>query len=309
MQPRCYNRRPMDTLFFGPRYWPSWLAIALMRSIAALPLRFQFAFGNLLGSVLYRLARRRRHIASVNLKLCFPELDATQRAALELEVFRSTGIGLVEAGIAYFRPMEPLRSRVTVEGLEHLTRAQAEGRGVLLVGAHFTTLELAGALLAQFADIDVIYRRTKNPVMERVMVRGRQRHFKGVIERSDTRTMLRRLRQGRTIWYAADQDYGRKHSVFAPLFGQRAAAIRATSRIARANDSPVLFLSHFRDVKTLTWSLHISPALEDFPSGDDVADATRINAVIEREIRRHPEQYLWVHRRFKTRPDGEARPY
>jgi Kdo2-lipid IVA lauroyltransferase/acyltransferase len=299
----------MDFRLTDPRFWPAWLGVTLMHGVAMMPLRFQFTFGKLLGAILFHLARRRRHIASVNLRLCFPELDAAERSKLVRAVFESTGIGLVESAIAYFRPLASLRERVSIHGLEHLTRAQAEGRGVLLVGAHFTTLELAGGLLGLFADIDVIYRPTKNPVMERVMRRGRQRHFKGVIERDDTRTITRRLREGRTIWYAADQDYGRKHSVFAPFFGQQAAAIRATSRLARLNGSPVLVISHFHDAATMTWSLHISPVLDGFPSGDDVADATRINALIEHEIRRHPEQYLWVHRRFKTRPAGEVRPY
>jgi Kdo2-lipid IVA lauroyltransferase/acyltransferase len=299
----------MISTLFAPRYWPTWVGIGAMRLTAALPLRFQFAIGRLLGAAFYRVARRRRHIASTNLELCFPELDAKQRQRLVRAVFRSTGIGAVETAIAYFRPLEPLKPRVEVEGIEHLNAAKAEGRGVILIGAHFATLDLAGGLLALFTDIDVMYRRSKNPVAEYVMRRGRHQHFEAVIERGDTRAVLRRLQANRTIWYAADQDYGRKHSVFAPFFGQPAAAITATSRLARFNGSPALFLSHFRDEASLTWSLHFSPILEGFPSGDDVADATRINALIEQEIRRHPEQYLWIHRRFKTRPEGEARPY
>jgi Kdo2-lipid IVA lauroyltransferase/acyltransferase len=280
-----------------------------MRVVAGLPLRAQYAIGRWLGRLLHRTARRRRHIADVNLRLCFPELDARMRADLVRNVFRSIGIGLVETAIAYYVPMERLRPRVTIEGLEHLEAARAQGRGVLLIGAHFTTLDLAGGLMSLFADIDVIYRRGKNPVAERVMVHGRQQHFKGVIERRDTRTLIRRLRENRVVWYAADQDYGRKHSVFAPFFGQRAATITASARIARMNQSPALFLSHFRDERTLTWTLRVSPVLDGFPSGDDVTDAARINALIEREVRRHPEQYLWIHRRFKTRPRGESRPY
>jgi Kdo2-lipid IVA lauroyltransferase/acyltransferase len=305
----CYNRRPMDSTLISPRQWPVWAGLGVLRLVVALPLRVQVAIGNLLGSAYYRLSGRRRHIASTNLQLCFPELGPEERKRLVRHVFKSTGIGVVETAMAYFKPLEPLRPRVRVEGLEHLTSAQARGRGVILVGAHFVSLDLAGGLLSLFADIDVMYRRGKNPVAEYVMRRGREQYYGAVIERSDTRTILRRLRENRTIWYAADQDYGRKHSVFAPFFGQQAATITATSRLARFNQSPALFISQFRDARTLTWSLHISPILDDFPSGDDVADATRINALIEQEIRRHPEQYLWIHRRFKTRPPGEPRPY
>lgn len=294
---------------FHPRYWPTWLAISAMRVLAALPLRAQYALGKLLGAASYYVAPARRHIAATNLALCFPELSSTAQRRLLKDVFRSTGIAAVETAMAWFNDPERYRTRVTFEGLEHLREAQARGRGVVLIGAHFSTLDFAGALLSLEADIDIMYRRNKNPVIEQLMRRGRERLFTGVIERRDTRQTLRRLKQNRTIWYAADQDYGRKHSVFAPFFGQNAAAITATSRLARFNRSPALFMSHFRNEQDMTWSIHFSPVIEGFPSGDDIADATRINKIIETEIRRHPEQYLWLHRRFKTRPHGEARPY
>ena len=174
----------------------------------------------------------------------------------------------------------------------------------MLIGAHFSTLDLAGALLSQAVDLDVIYRYNKNPVIEWAMRHGRERRFKEVIERSDARTVLTRLKDGHTIWYAADQDYGRKVSVFAPFFGVPAATITATSRFARFNSSPAVFISHFRDAATRAWSLHFRE-IEAFPGADEIEDARRINEVIESEIRRHPDQYLWLHRRFKTRPEGE----
>jgi len=272
-------------------------------------LRAQFAVGRVLGTLLRVFARRRRHITETNVRLCFPDLDDTRRTALVRNVFRSVGIGAVETSIAWFRDPARYRDRVSVEGLEHLQAAARRGNGVLLVGAHFTTLDFAGALLSLVADIDVVYRRNRNPVVEWLMRRGRERIYGAVIERSDMRTLLRRLDAGRVVWYAADQDYGRKVSVFAPFFGVTAATISVTSRLARRNGAPVLFFSHFRDELTQRWSIRVSAALDDYPSDDDVADATRLNAIIEREIRRDPAQYLWLHRRFKTRPPGEARPY
>ena len=185
-----------------------------------------------------------------NIALCFPELDAASRDALVREIFTSTGIGAVETAIAWFGDVARLRERVTFEGLDALTTAQERGRGVMLIGAHFSTLDLAGALLSQAVDLDVIYRYNKNPVIEWAMRHGRERRFKGVIERSDTRTVLTRLKDGHTVWYAADQDYGRKVSVFAPFFGVTAATVTATSRLARFNSSPVVFISHFRDAAT-----------------------------------------------------------
>jgi KDO2-lipid IV(A) lauroyltransferase len=263
----------------------------------------------MLGDLLYRFGAARRHIAATNLTLCFPELDNTARARLLRAVFRSTGIGAIETAIAWFREPSRYAARLDVSGLEHLLSAQRQGKGVLLIGAHFATLDMAGALLSLVADIDIMYRYNKNPVIEWLMRRGRERLFGGVIERSDTREVLRRLQAGRTVWYAADQDYGRKVSVFAPFFGVSAATITATARFARFNDSAVLFFSHFRDERARRWSIHFSAPIDDYPCGDDVADATRINGMIEAEIRKHPAQYLWLHRRFKTRPEGEARPY
>jgi len=305
----CYHRRPMPSSLVAPRYWLAWIGVGVMWVVARLPLSMQFSLGRLIGAFGYRFARPRRHIAATNVALCFPHLDRDARQELVHRIFTSTGIGAVETAIAWFGDLARYHDRVSIEGLELLTIAQQRGRGVLLVGAHFSTLDLAGALLAKAADLDIIYRYNKNPVIELAMRRGRERRFKGVIERSDTRSMLQRLKAGHTIWYAADQDYGRKVSVFAPFFGVPAATITATARFARFNASPVIFVSHFRDPDKHTWSIHLRTIDADFPSGDAVADACCINAIIEEEIRRHTDQYLWLHRRFKTRPAGEARPY
>ena len=291
------------------RYWPTWIGVGAMWLVAHLPLRMQFAIGRLIGALGYRFARARRHIAQTNIALCFPELDLAARNELVRRIFASSGISAVETAIAWFGNVERYRQRTSIEGLELLTAAQRRGHGVLLVGAHFATLDLAGALLSRATDLDVIYRYNKDPVIERVMRRGRERSYAGVVERSDPRGVLTRLKDGHTVWYAADQDYGRKVSVFAPFFDVPAATITATARFARFNSSPVIFFSHFRDADARTWSLHLREIDTPYPTGDDALDARCVNAIIEREIRRHPDQYLWLHRRFKTRPPGEARPY
>ena len=285
------------------------LLVAFAWCAARLPLRAQFALGRAIGDMALRAASDRRHVAETNVRLCFPQLDDRARDALVRANFRATGIGIVETAIAWFR--EPARyvDRLSVTGLEHLLKAERLGRGVLLIGAHFVTLDFAGALLSLVADIDVVYRPNENRVLERATRRGRNRYFGGVIERDDMRTLLNRLKSGRVVWYAADQDYGRRVSVFAPFFGVAAATIATTSRLAAFNGSPSIFFGHFRDEATMTWQLEFSAPIEGYPSGDAIADATRINAVIERAVAKHPEQYLWMHRRFKTRPEGEDRPY
>lgn len=270
-----------------------------------LPLDWQFALGRWLGRFAFRVGGRRRTIMEANIRLCFPGLDRAGQAILGRHTFESLGVGLLEAAYAWSRPVAPLRGRLTVHGLAALEEAQAEGRGVLLAGVHFSTLEIAGALLNQRVPFDVIYRRNRDAVIDWAMRRGRRRHYGVVLERSDVRGVARRLKAGRIVWYAADQDFGRRHSVFAPFFGHPAATITAGARLARMNGSAVVLMSHFRDAARRGWSLHLT-RLPGYPSGDDAADAARMNAAIEAEIRRRPEQYLWLHRRFKTHPQGKA---
>jgi KDO2-lipid IV(A) lauroyltransferase len=285
------------------------MLVALGWIVAHLPLRVAIGLGKFLGWLALHLARGRRRIAEVNLELCFPQLRREERQALLARNFAHTGVGLVEAVIVWLNPRRPIHPRCTVTGLEHLLEAQRQGRGVLLISAHFTCIDIGSQAMSRLAELDVMYRENKNPVWEWLQVHGRRHYFDGVVERQDVRQAIRRLRNGRTLWYAADQDYGRKHSVFAPFFGIPAATITATARLAKLNGSPVLFLRQTRNLEELTWRIDIDPPLAGFPRGDDVSDAARINAQIEEAVRRHPEQYLWVHRRFKTRPAGEARPY
>ena len=278
--------------------------------LAHLPFFIQIRLGQLIGYLSYLVARERREICRINLELCFPELSPAERKNLLRRTFLSNGIGVMEVLISWCRNPESFRNRVTVSGLEHLQNAKAEGRGVLLLCAHFTTLEFAGALLSLFETMDVTYRKHSNPLFEAVMTNGRKRLYPNVIERENVRDAFRSLKQGHILWYAPDQDYGARHSVFVPFFGVEAATITATTRFARANDSKVVFFSHYRLDDNSGYHLEFSEPLENYPSGDEEADATRINGIIEQAIRRHPEQYLWLHKRFKTQAAGKsARPY
>jgi KDO2-lipid IV(A) lauroyltransferase len=290
------------------RVWPTWLMIGTAWLIVRLPLPALVWIGRLLGGLVYTLGRSRRHVTEVNLQLCYPDLSSRERNRLARDSFTHTAVGALETMMVWLNPGRELSSRIEMSGLENLQRAKALGRGVVLLGGHFSAMDIISSKLAE-ADIDVMYRENRNPVMEWLQVKGRSRFFTGVNERQDTPQTIRILKSGRAKWYAADQDYGRNHSVFAPFFGVPAASITGTSRLARFNDSPVLLLSNFRDLKTLTWSIHFSEPIEGFPTGDDVEDASRINRVIENAINTHPSQYLWMHRRFKTRPEGVASVY
>lgn len=278
--------------------------------MAHLPFGMQIRLGQFLGLLSYYFARSRRHICEVNLRLCFPELNEREHRRLVRKTFLSNGIGLIEVAIAWFRDPEDYRARVRVTGLEHLEAAVARGRGVLLLCAHFSSLEMGGFLFNLIGEMDVTYRPNKNPLFQAAMFNGRIRHYRHVYDRKDVRGAMRTLKAGRTLWYAPDQDYGAKHSVFVPFFGVEAATITATARFARVNDSAVLFYSHYRNEDNSGYHLDFSPPLEGFPSGDDEADARTTNELVERAIRKQPDQYLWLHKRFKTQAGGRsARPY
>lgn len=295
--------------FAHPRYWPTWMAIGLMRLCAWLPWRAKLLLGKSLGLLAWCLAKRRRHITDTNLRLCFPEKSEDERRALVRETFIANGIGILETATGWCRDPEHLRHRVTFKGQEHMARVQAEGKGALIIGVHFSTLDLGGALHSLFFPADVVYRPHDNPLFERFMTRARNRIFGTAIDRHDLRGVVRRIKSGHNVWYSPDQDFGRSASVFAPFFGVEAASIKLTAKIARMTGAPVMPLMFHRNPDNRTYTLEYLPPFDDFPSGDEVADAARVNAFIETAIRKRPEQYLWLHRRFKTRPKGEVSLY
>ncbi|MBN8412218.1 LpxL/LpxP family Kdo(2)-lipid IV(A) lauroyl/palmitoleoyl acyltransferase [Halomonas denitrificans] len=292
-----------------PRYWPTYLAIAGMRVSAWLPWRVKLGLGRLTGLAAWRFAKRRRQITETNIRLCFPELDEAAQARLVKDSFMANGIGIFETATGWCRDPEHLRHRVTFKGQQHMARVEEAGKGALIIGIHFSTLDLGGALHSLFFPADVVYRPHDNPVFERFMTRARNGIFGTAIDRHDLRGVVRRIKTGHHVWYSPDQDFGRDASVFAPFFGVEAASIKLTAKIAKMTGAPVMPLIFHRNPDDRTYSLEYLPPLDNFPSGDEVADAARINQVIEQAIRRHPEQYLWMHRRFKTRPRGEAKIY
>ncbi|KAA0874357.1 LpxL/LpxP family Kdo(2)-lipid IV(A) lauroyl/palmitoleoyl acyltransferase [Nitrincola tapanii] len=287
-----------------PKYWLTWLWTGVLRLLVRLPYRWQLKIGQAIGWALYHLARDRRHVTEVNLRLCFPEWTEEAHTQSVKEVFRHNGIGLLEAAMAWWAPANLFKQRYLLKGREHLEAALQQERGVILLGAHFSTLDLGGLLFSFEYPVDAMYRRNNNPVLEKVITQGRSRFFGQAIERSDIRSVIRNLKKNHIIWYAPDQDFGLHQSVMAPFFGVPAASITATTRMAKLNGSPILMLAQHR-LNDGTYELELFPVLEDFPSGDEVADATRINAEIEKAIRKDPLQYMWMHRRFKSHPKGK----
>ncbi len=290
--------------FYGPRFWSTWLLLAFFRLCARLPVAVNLAIGRVIGWLFYHLAPSRRQIAATNIALCFPEMSVDAQQQLVRRVIRNCGISIMESAMALWGQADKLRDRHQVEGIEHLAAVQENGQGVLLVGCHFTTMDPAGRVLGYHAKPDLLYRKDPNPLLAYALIKAREQYLGSAIVFSDTRQLIKNLRQKHVVWYAPDQDYGKDNSVFAPFFGIQAATIVATARIAQLGRATVVPYAHYREDNG-HYKLVFGAPLDNFPCGDDVADATRINSIIEAMVRIKPDQYLWVHRRFKTRPPGE----
>ena len=280
-----------------------------MRLVTWLPYSWQMTVGSLIGRLAYRLARGRRHVAEVNIGLCFPQLDADQAEELVKAHLRSVGKGMVETALCWWGRESQLRKKRILLGGEYLQRGLERGKGVILLSAHLTTLELGGRLLALDTPFHVLYRQHKNPLFELVMQRARKRRFQKAIPRNDTRALLASLKDNRPVWYAPDQNHGGPQSIFVPFFGVAASTLTTTSRLAKLSGASVVPFFQMRLAGNQGYLLVLCPALDDFPGDNPYSDTARINSLLEDVIREMPEQYLWVHRRFKTRPEGERYPY
>ena len=197
------------------------------------------------------------------------------------------------------------RRRVEIRGREHVDALRAEGRGVILLTGHFTSLEIGARLLALFMPVQVMYRTQRNELFDSFLYTRRNSYFVNTVSRKNMRQLVKGIRDGVPTWYAPDQDFARERNVFAPFMGIATATITASSRLAQSSGAAMLPFYPERRADGSGYILHIEPPLPDFPSGDDLADASAINRSIERFARRQPENYMWIHQRFKTRPPGE----
>ncbi len=289
-----------------PRYWLTWIGLGFWRLLVMLPYPVLLFLGRQLGKLMLRVGGERRMIAERNLALCFPDLSEEAREELLRKNFENYGIAFFEVGIGWWWSDKRFSRLIEFEGLEHAQALQRQGKGALLMAIHHTTLEIGGAAISKNHPADGMYRPHKNPVYDYVQAQGRRRRGGDtqVYERKDVRGILRALKKGRVIWYAPDQDYGPKQSVFGTFFGIPAASVTATARFAKMGNAAVLPFTHIRLPGSQGYLVSILPPLEDFPTGDDLADVETVNRVIEKLILRQPDQYMWVHRRFKTRPEG-----
>ncbi|WP_180106021.1 MULTISPECIES: LpxL/LpxP family Kdo(2)-lipid IV(A) lauroyl/palmitoleoyl acyltransferase [unclassified Acinetobacter] len=309
-QKPTYQPGKFQWSFLLPQYWGIWIGIVFLMILAILPWAVQYRLGQFLGSVAFNNLKSRRKTTIRNLEVCFPEWASEQVEANARQVFIDQMIGIFETLNAWYSP-QWFKNRVQIEGLEHIQNAQAEDKGILLLGTHSTLLDAGGYLCAQFFEPDVVYRPQNNPLLDMLIVRCRATIYANQIDHDDMRGLIRNLKNGHAIWYSPDQDFGLKQGVMAPFFGTPAATVTAHRRLLKIAKAEAIPLYFYRDgdISNPQYHVLIEPALDNFPSDDEVSDAIRTNKIIENQLRIAPTQYMWFHRRFKTRPQGYDKIY
>ncbi|NOY15378.1 MAG: lysophospholipid acyltransferase family protein [Gammaproteobacteria bacterium] len=296
--------------FVHPRYWLVWLGILLLWLISLLPLPLTAYLGRGLGLILYRVTQRRLHIARTNLELCFPELDSTQIDALLKEHFKVLGQASLTLGINMFASLRRLQGLVTMRDRHYYDQAIAGGKPVILLAPHFVAMEIAGLVLSHGRPMFSMYQTIRNPLIDFLVRRGRGRFGGIMVERkADMRKAVKMMRAGSPFYYLPDQDPGSGDKIFAPFFGIQTAVTPGFSRFARISKAVVIPCFTKMLPSGRGYEVIFLPPLDNFPTNDSVEDARRMNETIEQGIREMPEQYFWVHRRFKSRPEGEESLY
>lgn len=296
--------------FLLPQYWGIWIAIVFLMLLAILPWAIQHRLATLLGKIAFKYLKSRRKTTVRNLEVCFPEWTAEQVQDNARQVFMDMMIGVFETLNAWYSP-QWFKGRVSIEGLEYIQNAQANGQGILLLGTHSTLLDAGGYLCAQYFEPDVVYRPQNNPLLDMLIYRCRGTIYKAQIDHDDMRGLIRHLKEGDAIWYSPDQDFGLKQGVMAPFFGTPAATVTAHRRLLKISKAVAIPLYFYRhgNIKNPQYRVLIEPAVEHLPSEDELGDTIRVNKIIENQLRIAPTQYMWFHRRFKTRPDGYEKIY
>lgn len=300
------NKPQLTINLFHPRHWISWVGFFILKSFSYLPYSVMKRLSLILSYLTYNFASRRTNIIETNICRCFPKKTTNEKRTLSHAAFTSSIMAIFEFSLSWWGTKKRLAKLHRVEGMEHLTNALKKGKGVILLSSHFTTMEITGAFLGSHIDnLVVTYKRSNNPLLEYFIQRQRLENCAGLIKHKSLRKIIQSIRQGNVLWFAPDQDCGRKNSIFAPFMGIETSTLLSTHRIAKITGAPVIPLYGERLDEESTYIVHISPELKNFPSSNELHDATLINQAIEKQIKQTPEQYLWGHRRFKTRPDGE----
>jgi KDO2-lipid IV(A) lauroyltransferase len=286
-----------------PKYWLTWFGVSILYTISWLPYKWQLTFGRALGRLMFRIGASRRKVALKNLQLCFPDLSDERHQEMLKRNFENTGIALLETGMGWWWPDWRVKRKITIKGKEHLEKAQSEGNGVLLLTMHYLSVEMNCRCIGIKNPLVVFYRPHNNPLMEFFQFRGRGRSNKYMLGKRDVKGLIKALHDGEVCAYLPDQDYGRNRSLFVPFFAvKETATTTGTLIFSRQRNTKTLMMIPTRNEDGSGYTIEITPPFENFPTKDDEADVIRINQALEKAISQKPEQYMWLHRRFKTRP-------
>ena len=295
--------------YLTPRYWPTWLGLAMLRLGVFLPYAVMNFLSRRLAYLIIIVLPGRKRIAEINIRLCFPELTESEVQAMVRATFNSAAMSFFETSLAWWASDKRMKQMVSFEGVENIEAERKNNRGILLLGGHYTTLEISGRLLTYYMrDFRPVYKAARNKLFNKFMISCREKAINPLLENKNMKKIILALKKGSCVWYAPDQDFGPENSVFAPFMGVKIATLTATSRLAKLSGAAVIpfYSARCDDGKYI---IRFGKSFENFPSGDDIKDASKINSAIEEHVRQYPEQYLWLHRRFKTRPKGEPKVY
>ncbi|TVL09511.1 lipid A biosynthesis lauroyl acyltransferase [Shewanella algae] len=289
---------------YHPKFWLLWLAVGLARLTLLLPLKWQMKLGSGIGMLAMKLAGSRVNTAKRNLELCFPQMSEAERETLLRRNFQETGKAIFDTINAWWWSNDKVQKHMQIKGQEHVEQTLAAGQGVILFAVHCLPLEMGARIFGQFQPGVGVYRPHNNPVMEYLQVKGRLRSNKALVPKRDLRQMVRCLRNPDVIWYTADQDFGRSSAIFIPFFAvPDAATITGGTTLAKLGKAKVLPFFVERNADDTGYNIEIQAPLDNFPGENEVEDAKRGNGIVEQLISRNPAQYMWLHRRFKTRPN------
>lgn len=291
--------------YYSPKFWPTWFVLGLLRLVSLLPYRAGLFIGRLIGRLVFLLSGKRKRIVDINLARCFPEKTRRERDHIKAGCYQNIGISLVEMAMCWWWKAEQLEAIVEIAGREHLDAVLDSGRGAILLTGHFSSLEIGARLLALSMPVQVMYRTQRNSLFDSYLFTQRSSYFVNTVSRKNTRQLIKGIKNKIPTWYAPDQDFRRERNVFAPFMGIATATITASSRLAQSSGAAMLPYYPERKRDGSGYILHIDAPLQDFPSGDDYKDASAVNRSIEKYVRLYPEDYIWIHQRFKTRPPGD----
>jgi len=303
-----YSEPKFTFALLHPKYWSIWLAVGcLALTVNLLPYFILLRLGRGLGFIVTKIAKSRVRIVLRNLQLAFPDMADTECHNISEENIKNTGLAIIEMGIAWFWPDWRFKKHIKITNNEEILALDKAGRGALIVAVHALNLEITARAFTFFAPGYGVYRAHSNPAYNFIQHWGRTHHGNKMIDRKDVKGMLRVLKKGGRLWYLPDQDYGFEHAVFVPFFGvEEAATTSGTSVLVDASKCAVITASGFR--KGNTYTLEIDHDIsEQFPRRDPEGAARVMNAALEKVILRGLDQWMWLHRRYKTMPDNKNR--